>query len=270
MLDTGSEGPQHNRMPLFTGLPSGSTMNRPPSPPSLKAPPNPWLALQQYAWRAGHYDHELVWFEPLRRDAIAALDLSSGQRVIDVGCGTGLSLGPLTQHLGPNGSIVGIEQCPQMLERAQERIRQQGWQHIELVSACAERAPLQGEFDAALFHFTHDILQSPAALENVLVHLRPGARVVATGLQWASPWAWPVNAFVWCAAIYSVSTLDGLDNPWSCLQRYLPCLEVRPTSMPGITMAKGMWPGRFPSAVTLHPLDSVHNKVPTGRGRGVH
>ena len=69
-------------------------------------------------------------------------------------------------------------------------------------------APIAARADAALFHFTHDILREDAAIDNVLSHLKPGARVVATGLQWAPPWLWPANGFVMAAALYSVTSLD--------------------------------------------------------------
>jgi len=59
----------------------------------------------------------------------------------------------------------------------------------------------------SLLHFTHDVLRRPQALDHVLAHLRPGARIVATGLQWAPGWALPVNLFVWGAAWRSVSSL---------------------------------------------------------------
>lgn len=40
--------------------------------------------------------------------------------------------------------------------------------------------------DDALFHFTHDVLRSPAAVANVMPALRPGAGVVACGLKWSA------------------------------------------------------------------------------------
>lgn len=218
-------------------------MDKPRLSFASNGPPDPQHSLRQYEWRAGVYDRELAWFEPLRERAVAALDLRPGQRVIDAGCGTGLSFGPLMDRLGQHGSIVGIEPCEPMLSRARSRVQLHAWPGIELLACRAEDAPITGLADAALFHFTHDILRSPLALENVLAHLRPGARVVATGLQWAGPWEWPANLFVWSAALYSVSTLEGLANPWSCLARYLPDLSVQRTWMGGVCTAKGVWPG---------------------------
>ena len=211
-----------------------------------RASPARHQALQQYRARADRYDSELEPFEPLRREAIQRLDLRPGETVLDVGCGTGLSFGPLLDQLGPRGHIVGIEQCPEMMAQARLRFSDLRAQQLRLVQAPVEEAQWPGLAHAALFHFTHDILRSPRALDNVLAHLAPGARVVATGLQWAAPWVWPVNLFVLGAALYSVSSLDGLAQPWSELAPRLEGFEVHPTWMGGNFMATGVWPGRAP------------------------
>lgn len=205
--------------------------------------PDRRVALQQYQSRADRYDSELKPFEPLRREAIEHLRLQPGDSVLDVGCGTGLSFQPLLERLGPQGRIVGIEQCPEMMARARDRVRAGHWRQVSLVSSPVEDAQWRGQADAALFHFTHDILRRPAALDNVLPHLKPGARVVATGLQWAPPWAWPVNCFVLGAALYSVSSLDGLAQPWSELALRLEGFEVHATWLGGIFIASGIWKG---------------------------
>lgn len=201
--------------------------------------PDPSLALTQYRRRAEHYDFELMPFEPVRRDAIASLDLDAGATVLDVGCGTGLSFEALKQRVGSTGRIVGIDPCPEMLAVARQRIGDHGWSGIELVQATAQQAPLQGRADAALFHFTHDVLQDAAALDHLLGHLKPGATVVAAGLQWAPAWFVPVNLFVLGAALYSVTCLAGLEQPWRLLAARLRDVQVRTPGLAGVYIASG-------------------------------
>ena len=177
-------------------------------------------ALAQYRWRAPFYDSELALFEPLREQAVARLDLHEGDHVLDLGCGTGLSLPLLRARVGASGRITAVEQCPEMLERAHQRVAEAGWRNIELICAPVEEAPFGRPADAALFHFTHDILQQPLALQRVAAGLRPRAWLVATGLVWASPlnpWAAFSNLFVLGAALHSVSSLAGLAKPWQGL-----------------------------------------------------
>lgn len=196
-------------------------------------------ALAQYRRRARIYDLELAAFEPVRRRALAALALVPGDTVLDVACGTGLSFPLLAAAVGPQGHVIGIEQSPEMMAAAARRVRRAHWPQVTLVTAPAESARLHGRADAALFLFTHDVLQSDAALANVLSHLKPGARVAAAGLQWAPAWALPLNLFVLSAALYSVTTLSGLDQPWRRLAQRLDGLCLEPMMGGAVYVASG-------------------------------
>jgi ubiquinone/menaquinone biosynthesis C-methylase UbiE len=198
-------------------------------------------ALAQYRRRACVYDRELALFEPIRRMAVARLELAPGDVVLDVGCGTGLSLPMLRQGVGPKGRIVGIEQSPEMFEQARRRVSRARWTRVTLVCSPVEDADLRIDADAALFHFTHDILRRPEAIANVLGHLKPGARVVASGLKWAAPWLLrPVNWLVLPAALRSVTSLDGLDRPWQLLQEQVGQMSVESRLFGGAYIASGV------------------------------
>ncbi len=197
-------------------------------------------ALQQYGRRASVYDRELAAFEPIRRNAIARLRLQPGDAVLDVGCGTGLSFAQLQSAIGAAGQVTGIEQCHEMLALAQARVAQAGWNNVTLLHSAVEDSHIGARGDAALFHFTHDILRNPQAIGNVMQCLRPGGRVVAVGLQWSYPWAWATNWWVWLAALHSVSKLEGLDQPWSLLAQHLDQLEVSTTWQGGVFIASGV------------------------------
>ncbi len=196
------------------------------------APATPWrapnrvAALEQYRRRARFYDLELALFEPVRRRAVERLGLKGGETVLDVGCGTGLSLELIEQRIGPEGGIIGVEQSANMLEQASARAARGGFENITLITSPVEDAQIPVLADAALFHFTHDIMRTRNAIANVVSHLKPGARVVAAGLKWAPIRTMPLNLFVWNAALRSTSTLEGLARPWSNLEALIPGLEV--------------------------------------------
>ena len=188
--------------------------------------PDRSAALAQYRRRAGVYDLELAGFEPIRRQAITRLALQRADVVLDVGCGTGLSLALLRHGIGARGKVIGIEQSPEMIRQAQERIARQQWKNVSLLCSPVETARIACRADAALFHFTHDILLRPDAVANVVRHLKPGARVVACGLKWAPAWAMPANLLVLAAALRSVTSLEGLRRPWSGLADCVGPLEL--------------------------------------------
>lgn len=202
--------------------------------------PDRQAALAQYRRRARIYNLELLLLEPIRYRAIRRLGLRNGDTVLDVGCGTGMSFALLRGAVGATGHVIGIEQSPEMIERARKLVRDRRWSNVTLINAPVEEAEISGKTDAALFHLTHDILRQPRALANVFKHLKPGATVVASGLKWAHPLAWPTNLAVLVAARRSVTAFEGLREPWSYLQRSLRNFEVRPAMAGGVYIARGV------------------------------
>ncbi len=195
-------------------------------------------SLRQYGLRAPVYDLEVTALEQIRRNAIYRLQLEPGATVLDVGCGTGLSFEPLQSAVGQSGQIIGIEQCHEMLDLARARVAQQGWTNVTLLDTAAEETSIAAHSDAALFHFTHDILRNPTAIGRLVQCLRPGARIVAAGLQWSYPWV--TNWWALLAALHSVTSLEGLDQPWSRLAEHLDQLEVNTDMLGGVFIASGV------------------------------
>lgn len=207
-----------------------------------EGPANEAAARDLYRARCGYYDLQLAPYEMLRRTAIERLALQPGQVVLDIGCGTGMSLGLLQQAVGPQGHVIAVDQSPEMLEQARQRVEQAGWSQVELVCSPVQEAALPGQADAALFHFTHDILQTPAALDHVLAHLASGARLAICGLKWAPPWFAAFNPLVWWNAAQSVTTLSGLDAPWAGLAQRGARLTVEPLLCGTLFLASGQMP----------------------------
>ena len=187
------------------------------------------LAKARYRRLSAQYDYATRRIEPVRKLTIDALRLEPGQRVLDVACGTGKSFEMLRDAVGPEGVVVGVEQSPEMLQLAHERVREGGWDNVRLIEADMESADLDAPFDAVLFVYTQDVLQSDAALARIFEATRPGARVASTGLK-LFPWYIGI-ANVWLLAISYpyFTTFKGLTRPWAPLERYVDLHGVRST-----------------------------------------
>jgi demethylmenaquinone methyltransferase/2-methoxy-6-polyprenyl-1,4-benzoquinol methylase len=162
----------------------------------------------------------------LRRRAIGLLGLASGETVLDVACGTGLSLPLLAEKVGAGGRIIGVEVSPEMLAVARERVARTGLNNVTLIEASMERADPGARWDAALFNYTHDVLQSPRALERIFSFARPGARVAFAGIKHPPGWLYPLRFYRLLKARRYVTTFSGLDRPWRLAQRHVANLQV--------------------------------------------
>jgi ubiquinone/menaquinone biosynthesis C-methylase UbiE len=195
-----------------------------PAPPTHRSEAYPSEA---YRSEAGRYDRRTDAFRHWRELLIQQLPLRRGDTVLDVGCGTGLCL-PLLQHkIGPTGSIIGIDASEQMLQVAADRVAAHGWNNVRLIAAPVATAPIQATADAAVFCAVHDLMQCPAALCNVLDHLRPDAPVVAAGGKRPGPWMWPLQAWVTQLHAPFITDFTDFDQPWRQLARHIPDLQVR-------------------------------------------
>src|ERR1700730_2859342 len=89
------------------------------------------------------YDRDTSVSQPYRRAVVDALPLQPGQVVLDVGCGTGLCCGLLREKVGPGGTVIGIEESPEMATVAREHIEREGWRNVTVVQSSAEEARLE-------------------------------------------------------------------------------------------------------------------------------
>jgi demethylmenaquinone methyltransferase/2-methoxy-6-polyprenyl-1,4-benzoquinol methylase len=183
--------------------------------------------LLAYGKNARYYDRNTRAFQRYRRAIVEALPLRRGQVVLDVGSGTGLCYRLLRDKVGPRGSVIGIEESPDMAALARDQVAREGWRNVTVVQSPAEDAQLAVTADAALFCAVHDILQSPRALDNVLRSLRPGGWAAAGGGKWAAPLMAALNLQVRMLHAPYVRSFRGFDRPWHHLAQLLEDVQVR-------------------------------------------
>lgn len=140
-----------------------------------------------------------------------------GERVLDVGTGTGLSLVPLVAK-NPHGGTVGIDATPAMLRRARARLAATPRPRYALHQAEATALPHAADtFDAVHSSYLVDVLPRsrlrPALAEMRRV-LRPDGRLV---LAYLAPPTRPVER-LWASLARRLPRLFGGARP----------VEVRP------------------------------------------
>lgn len=190
--------------------------------------PDAHRSIRSYRRLAKHYDESCMPVMPIREQAVALLNLQEGDVVVDVASGTGLSFPLLMNAIGPGGQLIAVEHSPEMMAIARQRVQAAGWQNVTLIEGKVEEADVPLLADAVLFHCTHDVLQSPAALALLFKRTRPGARIAVVGAKFTSWWLVPLNLWVMFRARHYLTTYSGLRQPWRYLRRYVPGLVVRP------------------------------------------
>lgn len=153
--------------------------------------------MARYTKFAGWYD--VLSAEPVyaagRRVAIPALGLRPGDRVLDVGCGTGLNVPALASAVGPTGRVVGVDRSPEMLQVARTKAERRGCDQVDFVEADAtslrpedvERATggdSARRFDAVIFTYSLSLMSDvDAAWRSARDLLRDGAGVAVVDMQ---------------------------------------------------------------------------------------
>lgn len=90
-------------------------------------------AIRYYDKISLFYDFISNWYyKKARNYAIGELKLKKGKTVLNVPCGTGVNFEYFQHYLGNSGSIIGIDLSKGMIDQAKRKIKQNGWDNIEL------------------------------------------------------------------------------------------------------------------------------------------
>ncbi len=189
----------------------------------------PDVTIKRYRQHAAGYDATCGRTQPFRREAVARLGLSEGDVVLDAASGTGMSFSLLRDRVGESGRVIGVELSPDMIAVANDKIAANGWTNVEVIEGALETVDIPGPLDAVLCFYTHDVMRSAQALENIFASAKRDARVAVAGMKSFPWWMAAFNAYTYAKAYPYMTTFEGLRRPWDRLDAYVPDLSVRST-----------------------------------------
>jgi len=139
---------------------------------------------------------------PVRRLGLEKLDARPGERVLEIGFGTGHSLVSLAQSVGPTGKVYGLDLSEGMLHVAQGNLHKAGLaDRVELTCGDGLQLPYPPDsLDAIFMSFTLELFDTPE-IRKVLAEckrvLKAGGRLVVVGVSKEGEGGAILHAFEW-------------------------------------------------------------------------
>lgn len=123
-----------------------------------------------------------------RAHALWALGPSSGERILELGCGGGNALVEIAESVGPDGRAVGLDASPRMVDLARDRLEVRSGSSVAAVTLGDARALPFGDatFDAIYVAETLELFsesETEAVLEECRRVLRPEGRLVVASMD---------------------------------------------------------------------------------------
>jgi trans-aconitate methyltransferase len=129
-------------------------------------------SITEQSWNASHYDRAGAFVPKLAAGLIELFAPKPGERVLDLGCGTG----DLTAQIAERGALVsGLDASSEMVKEAQRK-----YPSLSFSLADGQELAFEGEFDAVFSNAAlHWMPRADAVAEGVARALRSGGRFVA-------------------------------------------------------------------------------------------
>jgi ubiquinone/menaquinone biosynthesis C-methylase UbiE len=124
----------------------------------------------------------------LQEAGLRLLEARPGERVLEIGPGTGRALKPLAEAVGPEGLVCGVDLSAGMLRACRERLQGAGLlPRVRLIQADAIRLPFEAEsFEGVFMSFTLELFSIPdmaALLQECRRVLCPEGRLAVVALS---------------------------------------------------------------------------------------
>lgn len=179
---------------------------------------------------------------------IDRLSLHSGNRILDVCCGSGASAIPAAVCVGSTGQVIGMDLAESLLQLARHKAQQQGLENIEFRCGDFETLGLPDEsFDAIVCVFgIFFVPDMSAAIRELWRMVRPGGKLAIT--SWGEKVFEPANQTFWGVIEAERPDLVKKFMPWDRISD--------PASLQALLEAGGATQVEVFSEVATHELAS--------------
>lgn len=139
---------------------------------------------------ARHYDRimnsiSFGRYDRFIRQAVRDMDIQAGDRILDMGCGSGKNASLMAEYIGKDGSITGLDLSPVM--QKQFMAKHAGDERISFIRERVDTPfDLKKQFDKVLISFViHGFPQEvrEQLIRNAHKHLKPGGKLII--LDWS-------------------------------------------------------------------------------------
>ena len=135
-----------------------------------------WNSAGGRRWVERQQSQDIV-LGPILQATLERARLRQGERIVDIGCGTGASSIALAERAGPSGQVLGVDVSAPMLARAAERLPPGA--PVKFVRADATTCRFESAaFDLLFSHFGVMFFAEPTrAFANLRTALKPSGRL---------------------------------------------------------------------------------------------
>jgi len=120
-----------------------------------------------------------------REAVVRALDIRAGDRVADVGSGTGAYLEVLAEAVGPDGTLYAVDIAPKLVAHLRDRAQSKGLDQVKVVLGGQDDIRLpESSVDLVFTSDTYHHFEEPDAINaSIRRALRPGGRYIVLDFE---------------------------------------------------------------------------------------
>ena len=109
---------------------------------------------------------------------VEALRLNPGQKIADLGSGSGLFTRPIAKQVGPKGTVYAIDIDPKLLEHVDKTAKNMGLTNVRTILGAEDDPKLPEPVDLiAIIDTLHHIGNQPTYLKGLKKYLRKKGRI---------------------------------------------------------------------------------------------